>query len=146
MTRRRPNLGGRRESGTITLWMLGLCLMLFLLGGISLDLWRAFSERRSLAAAADAAAVAGASALDEATYRSSGAVRLVPADAQRRARASLADQLDRRALRDARVEATEDTVMVTVGGSVDFSLLQVVAPGDEFVITVHATARPQASP
>lgn len=146
MTRRRPNLGGRRESGAITLWMLGLCLMLFLLGGISLDLWRAFSERRSLAAAADAAAVAGASALDEAAYRSSGAVRLVPADAQRRAQASLADQLDRRALRDARVETTEDTVMVTVGGSVDFSLLQVVAPGDEFVITVHATARPQASP
>ena len=146
MTRRRPNLGARRESGTITLWMLGLCLMLFLLGGISLDLWRAFSERRSLAASADAAAVAGASALDEAAYRSTGAVRLVPADAQRRARSSLADQLDRRALRDARVEATEDTVIVTVGGSVDFSLLQIVAPGDEFAITVHATARPQASP
>ena len=146
MTRRRPNLGARRESGTITLWMLGLCLMLFLLGGISLDLWRAFSERRSLAATADAAAVAGASALDEAAYRSTGAVRLVPEDAQRRAHASLADQLDRRALRDARVEATEDTVMVTVGGSVDFSLLQIVAPGDEFAITVHATARPQASP
>ena len=146
MTPRRPNLGARRESGTITLWMLGLCLMLFLLGGISLDLWRAFSERRSLAASADAAAVAGASALDEAAYRSTGAVRLVPEDAQRRAHASLADQLDRRALRDARVEATEDTVMVSVGGSVDFSLLQIVAPGDEFAITVRATARPQASP
>ena len=146
MTQRRPNLGARRESGTITLWMLGLCLMLFLLGGISLDLWRAFSERRSLAATADAAAVAGASSLDEAAYRSSGAIRLVPADAQRRARASLADQLDRRALRDARVEATEDTVMVTVGGWVDFSLLQIVAPGDEFAISVHATARRQAYP
>jgi Flp pilus assembly protein TadG len=146
MTRRARNVGARRESGTITLWMLGLCLMLFLLGGISLDLWRAFSERRSLAASADVAAVAGASALDEAAYRSTGAVRLVPADAQRRARASLADQLDNRALRDARVEANEDTVIVTVGGSVDFSLLQIVAPGDEFAITVHATARPQASP
>jgi Flp pilus assembly protein TadG len=146
MTQRGPDLGAHRESGTITLWMLGLCLMLFLLGGVSLDLWRAFSERRSLAATADAAAVAGASALDEAAYRNSGAVRLVHADAQRRARASLADQLDRRALRDARIEATEDAVMVTVGGSVDFSLLQIVAPGDEFAITVHATARPQASP
>jgi Flp pilus assembly protein TadG len=146
MNQRQPKLRERGESGTITLWMLGLCLMLLLLGGISLDLWRAFSERRTLAATADAAAVAGASALDEAAYRNSGAVRLVPADAQRRARASLADQLDRRALRDARVEATEDTVMVTVGGSVDFSLLQIVAPGDEFAITVHATARPQASP
>lgn len=146
MKERQPKVRERRESGTITLWMLGLCLMLFLLGGISLDLWRAFSERRSLAASADAAAVAGASALDEPAYRSTGAVRLVPADAQRRARASLADQLDRRALRDARIEATEDAVMVTVGGSVDFSLLQIVAPGDEFAITVHATARPQASP
>jgi Flp pilus assembly protein TadG len=146
MKQRQPGVRERRESGTITLWMLGLCLMLFLLGGISLDLWRAFSERRSLAASADAAAVAGASALDEAAYRSTGAVRLVPADARRRARASLADQLDRRALRDARIEATDDEVMVTVGGSVDFSLLQIVAPGDEFAITVHATARPQASP
>ena len=34
----------------------------------------------------------------------------------------------------------------TVGGSVNFSLLQIVSPGDEFAITVHATARPQASP
>ena len=138
--------GGGGESGTTTLWMLGLCLMLFLLGGISLDLWRAFSERRSLAASADAAAVAGASALDEAAYRSSGAVRLMPADARRRAQASLAEQLDRRSLRDARVEATEEQVTVIVGGSVDFSLLQIANPGDEFAITVRATARPQASP
>jgi Flp pilus assembly protein TadG len=136
----------RRESGTITMWMLGLCVMLFLLGGVGLDLWRAFSERRSLAATADAAAVAGASALDQAAYRSSGAVRLVPADAERRARASLAEQLDRRALRDARVIATDSEVNVAVGGEVDFSLLQIVAPGDEFAITVRATARPQASP
>jgi Flp pilus assembly protein TadG len=134
------------ESGTTTLWMLGLCLMLFLLGGISLDLWRAFSERRSLAATADAAAVAGASALDETAYRSSGAVRLMPADARRRAQASLADQLDRRALRDARVEATEEEVTVVVGGAVEFSLLQIVAPGDEFAVRARATARPQASP
>ena len=51
-----------------------LCLVLFALGGISLDLWRAFSERRALAATADAAALAGASAVDEARYRASGAV------------------------------------------------------------------------
>ena len=146
MTRHLAWCRHHEESGTTTLWILGLCLMLFLLGGISLDLWRAFSERRSLAATADAAAVAGASALDEAAYRSSGAVRLVPVDARRRAQASLADQLDRRALRDARVEATEDEVIVVVGGSVDFSLLQIAAPRDEFAITVRATARPQASP
>jgi Flp pilus assembly protein TadG len=146
VTSRVARCGLRDEAGTTTLWMLGLCLMLFLLGGVSLDLWRAFSERRSLAATADAAAVAGASALDEAAYRSTGAVRLVPADARHRAQVSLADQLDRRALRDARVKATEDEVTVVVGGSIAFSLLQIAAPGDEFAITVRATARPQASP
>jgi Flp pilus assembly protein TadG len=146
MTRRRSARRPPRESGTITMWMLGLCVMLFLLGGISLDLWRAFSERRSLAATADAAAVAGASALDESAYRSSGAIRLAPTDAQRRAQASLAEQLDRRALRDARVVASEAEVTVVIAGSVDFSLLQIVAPDDEFAITVRATARPQASP
>lgn len=136
----------RRESGTITIWILGLCLMLFLLGGISLDLWRAFSERRALAAAADAAAIAGASALDEAAYRQSGTVRLVPADAERRAAGSLAGQMDRRALRDSRVRATEELVVVEVTGNVDFSLLQLLSPGDSFDITVRAVARPQASP
>jgi len=137
--------GGRGESGTITLWILGLCLMLFLLGGISLDLWRAFSERRALAAAADAAAVAGASALDEPVYRQSGTVRLVPADAERRAGRSLAGQVDRRALRDSRVDADDQRVTVEVTGSVDFSLLQLLSPGDDFEITVRAVARPQAS-
>jgi Flp pilus assembly protein TadG len=126
--------------------MLGLCLMLLLLGGISLDLWRAFSDRRSLAGAADAAAVAGASALDESAYRHGSVVRLVPADAERRARASLADQLDRRALRGARVAATDEQVTVVVTGSVDFTLLQMLSPGDSFAVTVRATARPQASP
>jgi hypothetical protein len=70
---------------------------------------------------------------------------LVPADAERRAQASLAAQLDRRALRDARIVATDDEVTVIVGGSVGFSLLQILTPGDEFAITVRATALPQAS-
>ena len=39
--------------------------MLFALGGISVDLWRSFSARRALASGADAAALAGASAIDE---------------------------------------------------------------------------------
>src|SRR5262249_58537400 len=125
--------------------MLGLCLMLLLPGGISLDLWRAFPERRSLAAAADAAAVAGASALDEAAYRGSGAVRLVPADARRRALASLADQLDRRALRDTRGEATEDEVTVVVGGAGEFSPLPIPPPRRASALTLPPSAPAPAS-
>jgi Flp pilus assembly protein TadG len=136
----------RAEAGTMTIWMLGLCLMLLLLGGISLDLWRAFSERRALASAADAAAVAGASALDEPAYRATGAVRLVPDAAEQRAEASLAEQVDRRSLRGSRVAADDQAVVVEVTGSVDFSLLQLLTPGDAFEIVVRATARPQASP
>jgi Flp pilus assembly protein TadG len=147
MTTGRSRCGGTDpERGTITLWTLGLCLLVFLLGGISLDLWRAFSERRSLAATADAAAVAGASALDVASYRAANTVRLDPAAAERRARESLAAQLDRRALRSARVFADADHVEVVVSGSVDFTLLQLVQQGGRFEVTVRASARPQASP
>jgi Flp pilus assembly protein TadG len=135
----------RREAGTVTLWLLGVCLLLFALGGISLDLWRAFSERRSLAATADAAALAGASAIDEGQYRSSGAVVLVPALAEARARGHLARQLDRAALRSAVVHADPEAVTVVVHGDVGFTLLGVLAPGDDFDVQVTATATPRRS-
>ena len=132
------------QEGTITLWLLGLCLMLFALGGISLDLWRSFSERRALAATADAAALAGASAIDESRYRSSGEVVLIPAAAEARARAGIARQLDRRALRDVDVRADADAVTVVVHGTVEFRLLGLLQRG-EFAVQVTATATPRRS-
>ena len=136
---------GRGASGTITLWLLGLCLLLFALGGISLDLWRAFSERRSLAATADAAALAGASAIDEDEYRSSGAVVLDPSLAEARARAHVAGQLDRAALRAAAVHADAEAVTVVVHGTVGFTLLGVLAPAGDLAVQVTATATPRRS-
>ena len=135
----------RGASGTITLWLLGLCLLLFALGGISLDLWRAFSERRALAATADAAALAGASAIDEDQYRSSGAVVLVPSRAEARARAHVAQQLDRAALRAVSVHADADAVTVVVHGAVGFTLLGVLAPHGDLAVQVTATATPRRS-
>jgi Flp pilus assembly protein TadG len=134
----------RGSSGTIVLWMLGLCLLVFALGGISVDLWRAFSERRALAATADAAALAGASAIDEARYRQSGEVVLVPARAEALARAGIARQLDRRALRSVEVVAAGDAVTVVVHGDVGFTLLGLLQPGG-FPIRVTATATPRPS-
>jgi Flp pilus assembly protein TadG len=147
--RPRPDLhddDARGERGTITLWILGLCLMLFALGGISLDLWRAFSDRRSLASAADAAAVAGGTALDVDAYRHDGVVQLDPALAKARAEASLRDQGDTSALTNVSVDADTQTVRVTVYGATHFSLLQLLPGAHDFSITVHASARPQASP
>jgi Flp pilus assembly protein TadG len=135
---------GRGSQGTVTFWVLGICLMLFALGGISLDLWRGFSDRRSLAAAADAAALAGASAVDEAQYRASGAVTLDPALAEARARAHIARQLDRDTLRAVSVHADDEAVTVVVHGQVGFTLLGLLQPG-AFDVRVTATATPRRS-
>jgi Flp pilus assembly protein TadG len=138
-------MSARREAGTITLWLLGVCLLLFALGGVSLDLWRAFSERRSLAATADAAALAGASAIDEEQYRSTGVVALVPVNAESRAREHIARQLDRSALRGIAVHADSAAVTVVVRGTVGFTLLGLLAPRGEFDVQVTATATPRRS-
>jgi uncharacterized membrane protein len=134
----------RHERGTITLWLLGLCLLLLGLGGISLDLWRSFSERRAVAAAADAAALAGASAVDATEYRSSGRLILVPDEAEQRARASLSGQLDRTALRGADIRAAPDAVTVVVHGRVGVTLLSLFGAGD-LEVRVTATAQPRRS-
>jgi hypothetical protein len=136
---------GRGQDGTVTLWLLGVCLMLFALGGVSLDLWRGFSTRRSLAAAADAAALAGASAVDEDAYRSDGVVRLDPGLAEDRAREHLARQLDRAALRSSDVHVVDDTVTVVVRGELAFTLLGVVGPGRDLAVRVEASATPMRS-
>ena len=131
------------ESGTVTLWLLGLCLLLFGLGGISVDLWRGFSARRSLANAADAAALAGASAVDEDVYRETGVVRLDPALAEARARAHVARQLDAGALSGVDVRAGDDAVTVVVRGAIGFTLLGVLDPDGDLPVRVTATATPR---
>ena len=134
---------GPRESGTVTLWLLGVCMLLFALGGISVDLWRGFSARRSLSNAADAAALAGASAIDEDAYRERGVVQLDPAVAESRARAHMTRQVDAGALRDVAVHADRDAVTVVVRGEIGFTLLAVLDPGGDLPVRVTATATPR---
>lgn len=136
--------GGERAS--ITLWMLGLACALLPLGGLALDLGRAYSERRALAAAADAAALAGAGALDVDAYRADGSVLLDPDLAEVRARRSLAEQLDRASFVAARVQADSSAVTVEVEGRVDLTLLRLVRGSEPFVVRVSATARPHLGP
>ncbi len=143
MTRRRSR---RAERGTITLWLLGLCLMLLPLGGLGLDLGRAFSTRRSLGAAADAAALAGAGAIDVAAYRADGTVRLDPLRAETRARRSVAEQLDDAAVDAVRIRVEGDTVTVEVQGDVDLTLLRLLQGAEPFTVAASATARPHLRP
>jgi len=134
------------ERGTITLWILGLCVLLLPLGGLGLDLGRAFSARRSLSATADAAALAGAGALDIAAYRADGSVRLDPTRAEARARRSVADQLDADAVRAVRVHVEADTITVEVEGDVDLTLLRLLRGAEPFTVIASATARPHVRP
>ncbi len=69
----------RSERGSVTLWMLGLSLLLLLFGGLALDFWRALALQRELAAIADSASVAAGSGIDEEHYRATGEV-LIDAD------------------------------------------------------------------
>lgn len=141
----------RDERGSFTLWVLGLCMILLMVGGVSIDLWRAFAARRSLAAMADAAAVAGASALDESAFRDSGAVQLQLTNesgggptAYDRANANLDAQSDRdEVVGRPDIQADEERIRVTLAGEIDFTLVRLFAGGDSFTINVTATAEPR---
>jgi len=134
------------DRGSVTLWLLGLSIAVLFLGGLSLDLWRAFNERRLVAGVVDAAAIAGASGLDETWLRSTGQVRLDPAAAEGRALANLAGHST--AVTTA-VTVAADGSSITVTGSreVPLTLLGVLLP-DQGPLTfeVSATSRPQRGP
>lgn len=131
------------DGGSVTLWLLGLCVVLLFVGGLSLDLWRAFSERRALAGAVDAAAVAGASGLDVTPFRDGDAVRLDPDAAERRAWATLRSQTDTAALTSASVSASATAVTVSASGRVELTLLRTLLPDlAPLQIRVTATSEP----
>lgn len=131
-------LDARDEGGTILLWMLCLVMMTLFLGGIALDLWRAFSERRAVAGIVDAAAVAGASGIDADVYRATNQVVLDPGLAEDLAYANLAQQGED--LQDEVVDVSPDNLTITVSGARDvpFTLMKVLLPD-------LADARVQAS-
>lgn len=131
------------ERGAAMLWVLGLSVIVLFLGGISLDLWRAFEVRQDLAALADSAAAAGASQIDVDVFRS-GEVVLDVRAAEAAALASIAAQQDA-----SRVTVAPDItfndpglptrISVTLEGELRFTLLKIL-PLDEDSIPVRATS------
>lgn len=130
----------------MTLWTVGLCVTLLFLGGLSLDLWRAFSERRALAGIADAAALAGAGAVDVGALRAGGPASLDPVSAEAAALASAAAQSDVRALTAVTVVAVPEQLTVTVEGRVDLTLLDVLGDLGDLPVRVTASSGPRAGP
>lgn len=137
--RAKPDRAG--ESGSVTLWMLGLALILLALGGLSLDLWRVFLERRELAGVVDAAAIAGASAIDEAAFRSGGEVRVDAAKAARTACAYLRTHSDPPAS-CAGIHVSQGGIEVTASRQVELTLLNLLLPRVEREpLSIRASAR-----
>ncbi len=133
------------ESGTITVWMLGLVVALLFVGGFSLDLWRAFLERRELSGAVDAAAVAASSALDEAAFREGALPRLDPVAAEAVACTYLHQHTDPPASCD-RIQAGVDLVVVTASRQVPLTLLKLLLPGlPPLTVEVSARVEPRVS-
>lgn len=131
----------------MTLWLLGLSLVLLTLGGLGVDLWRGFAERRALVDVADAAAFAAASGIDEALFRATGEVRLDPGRARSLAGRSIASQPDAGALTSSAVAVAPDgrAVVVTVRGQVPLTLLALVTT-DALEVEVTAVAHPVVRP
>lgn len=138
----------RGERGTVTLWVLGLCMSVLALGGISVDLWRVVAVRRDLAAMADAAAAAGAGAADPVALRA-GEVRIDPALARRLAGENLASQgdaavVDRVAVA---VDPAGTEVEVVLGADVELTLLRLFGgPRAPFDVEVVSRAEPRRLP
>jgi hypothetical protein len=113
------------DRGSVTLLMIGATMIVMFVGWIAFTMWNGSNERRQLAAAADQAAQAGATALDVTAFRATGARQLDPAAAEQRAIASLADQGIEDKLTNYAVDATADQIVVVLEGQVDIGLLRI---------------------
>lgn len=134
------------EDGTVTIWLLGLAVAVLFLGGLSVDLWRVVAERRELAGIVDGAAVAGASVIDEAAFRSSGQVLLDVHGAVDAACTYLRIHADPPAGCGG-VDATPNAVRVEAQRHVPLTLLRALSPGLEPIrLRVSATVEPRPSP
>lgn len=147
---RGPRTGpGGEERGSITIWLLGLAVLLLFVGGLSLDLWRAVGARQLLADAADAAAIAGATGVDSARFRDTGELALDPAVAGQRVRDSLARQrgVPLVAAPAVEVDADPPQVAVVLTGQVRLTLLRVLLPNQPpLTIRVRAVSAPREVP
>jgi hypothetical protein len=133
----------RDERGTATLWVLGLCVIVLFLGGLSLDLWRGIATRRELSAMADSVATAAANGIDEDALRADGTVRLDRARAEAIAAETLARDGRAARLRDIDVVVAGDRVDVSLEDEIPLSLLGIFVHTGPVTVRATATASPE---
>lgn len=131
------------ERGFFTIWVLGLCVLVLFLGGVSFDLWHGFAVRRALSSTVDGAAVAGASGVDLTKFKADGTVSLDPNLVQQRVDDYLTAQLDASKLQlDGQPTVTVAGERVTVVAQTRFhyTLLRILVPAQAIEISVTGSA------
>ena len=135
------------DRGSITLWTLGLSMLLLLFGGLAVDFWRALALQRELAAIADSASVAAASGIDEEHYRDTGEVVIDPERAADLGSEYVASQDVVLSELVVSTFAGGESVSVLVEGRLELGLIGVFVDQDEPVtVRAEATARPLLVP
>jgi hypothetical protein len=128
------------DRGSVTLWSLGLAVIVLALGVLSLDLWSVLAARQELVAIADATSFAAASGIDEERLRADGSVILDPEAARERARVSLEGQDLPSTWRGWEMTIESDHVEVTVSGHVEGVLLPLIGfEGLDMTVTSRAS-------
>ena len=135
------------ERGSVTLWTLGLSILLLLFGGLMVDFWRALAVQRELAAMADSASIAAASGIDEEHYRSTGEVLIDPARAARLGSDYVGSQDVVLSAVSVTTAADQSSVTVQVTDHLELGLMGVFIDDEApLVIRAEATALPVTVP
>jgi Flp pilus assembly protein TadG len=125
----------------MTLWAMGMSLLLFAVGFLALDLWSGFAARQQAAAIADSAAIAGATALDESAWRS-GVLALEPSAAHARAVGAAVSHPAWDATMSVSAVGTPGGVTVSVSRTIPFRFISGLVPGRVADIVVSGYAEP----
>lgn len=137
----------RSDRGSVTIWMLGLSLLLLLFGGLVIDFWRALALQQELAAIADSASVAAASGIDEGHYRMTGEVVIDPARARVLGSAYAVSQEASLVELVVSTAADGSSVSVLVVDELELGLMGVFVDQTEpLTVTAEATAVPVLVP
>ncbi len=136
---------GRSQRGSITIWGIGLTLVIAAFAGLVIDTWRVFAERQDLSGMADSAAIAGATAVDIDYLNETGEIILARDDAEMRAVEYLEHQDGWSADITFTIVAAADGsgIIVVLEKDVDFTLLGPLLPGEK---PLHIIVTAQASP
>jgi hypothetical protein len=120
---------------------MGLSLLLFAVGFLALDLWSGFAARNQAAGIADSAAIAGATAVDEAAWRA-GQLALDASLAEARAVSAAVSHPAWDASMAVSTAATPEGVSVSISRSIPFRFISGLVPGRGALVTVSAYAVP----